>query len=389
MAATLFATELDYKLETTAKKLTEAAETRKMTGATLAVFPLQADEKLSKKKVNFAVSEILTKNFLKSGKFTVIERAQLEEVMKEQKLGLSGAVDSAKAAEIGKLAGAKLLVLGNVIQMGNSYQLTAKLVDAETSEMIASEITEVPVKTFDEDAERYLVLVPDRQTLAIQLLLPMEMASMGHDADKTFTLAVGGNPVTANSESRGDSPSFAGVGIRYFPLSWLVIEGAYFVPSETSGALKLIQDGSRVGNEFIMDLTIGFTRLGVAYTRKIGRRFRLYAGLEALLANVKATSANNTNVTLSGNGAISRQISNYDDNTMIPMARLGLEWKPQERLGFGLYSNIGQGTEIVRKVDLTNYLGVVGSPRTALGDVDVAKIKIPAVSVDLSFSFYF
>ena len=62
---------------------------------------------------------------------------------------LAGAVDSRTAAQIGKLAGAKLLVLRNVIQLGNSSQLTSKLVDAETGEMITSEITEVPVKTFD------------------------------------------------------------------------------------------------------------------------------------------------------------------------------------------------------------------------------------------------
>jgi len=45
--------------------------------------------------------------------YDVIERDQLEKVMKEQKLSLSGAIDENSAAEVGKLLGLDVLILGN------------------------------------------------------------------------------------------------------------------------------------------------------------------------------------------------------------------------------------------------------------------------------------
>lgn len=45
--------------------------------------------------------------------YEVIEREQLEKIMKEQRLALSGAIDENSAAEVGKLLGLDVLVIGN------------------------------------------------------------------------------------------------------------------------------------------------------------------------------------------------------------------------------------------------------------------------------------
>ena len=76
-ASPAFSSELDSELKKTAQKLFQTAVDRNLTASTLAVFPFQADEKLSRKRVNFAVSEMLTTNLIKGGTFTVIERSQL------------------------------------------------------------------------------------------------------------------------------------------------------------------------------------------------------------------------------------------------------------------------------------------------------------------------
>src|SRR5690349_6291662 len=52
-----------------------------------------------------AASDILITELVKTGKFIVVEREKLDKLMGEQKLGLSGAIDPATAAQMGKVLG--------------------------------------------------------------------------------------------------------------------------------------------------------------------------------------------------------------------------------------------------------------------------------------------
>ncbi|MBO3461122.1 MAG: CsgG/HfaB family protein [Aetokthonos hydrillicola CCALA 1050] len=60
------------------------------------------------------VSEILVNKLVKSGNFQVIERSQLEQVLKEQNLGASGRVDANSAAKIGRVLGVDAVVIGSI-----------------------------------------------------------------------------------------------------------------------------------------------------------------------------------------------------------------------------------------------------------------------------------
>lgn len=51
--------------------------------------------------------------------YDVIERAQLEKIMKEQRLSLSGALDESSAAEVGKLLGLDVMIMGSVSYTNN------------------------------------------------------------------------------------------------------------------------------------------------------------------------------------------------------------------------------------------------------------------------------
>lgn len=61
---------------------------------------------------NDRISDLLIHEFLRLG-YDVVERSELERLVKEQKLGASGFVDPNKAVEIGKLAGADSIVIGS------------------------------------------------------------------------------------------------------------------------------------------------------------------------------------------------------------------------------------------------------------------------------------
>ena len=62
-----------------------------------------------------------------------VERAELEKVLGEQELGLSGTVNPDSAAKIGQLTGAKVLVTGRVFKADDQTVIVAKIIGTETS----------------------------------------------------------------------------------------------------------------------------------------------------------------------------------------------------------------------------------------------------------------
>jgi hypothetical protein len=63
----------------------------------------------------------------------LVERAELQKVLGEQELGLSGTVSVESAAKVGQLTGARVLVTGRVFKAGKETVLVAKIIGTETS----------------------------------------------------------------------------------------------------------------------------------------------------------------------------------------------------------------------------------------------------------------
>ncbi len=70
-----------------------------------------------------------------------VERAELEKVLGEHELNLSGSVSSESAVKVGQLTGAKVLVTGSVSKIDKDVVMLAKIIGTETSrvygEMVA------------------------------------------------------------------------------------------------------------------------------------------------------------------------------------------------------------------------------------------------------------
>lgn len=103
------------------------------------------------------ISDIVVKELVQDGTFSVMERKQLESIMAEQKLAISGLVEPSSAAEIGRILGVQAVLLGNITQLNLKsdrildlggiikkrkvtaiVQINARLVDTSTSEIIAA-----------------------------------------------------------------------------------------------------------------------------------------------------------------------------------------------------------------------------------------------------------
>lgn len=97
----------------------------------VAVFDFEAKEDLGKgagRDLSTLITALLS---AESGLITV-ERAELDKLLSEQELGLSGNVSSATAAKVGHLTGARVLVTGRYFKTGNEQIAVAKIIGTET-----------------------------------------------------------------------------------------------------------------------------------------------------------------------------------------------------------------------------------------------------------------
>ena len=85
------------------------------------------------------VSEQLRVELMKSGSFRIVERSQMETILKEQGFQQSGCTDDACAVEMGQMLGVKNMVVGSLGQAGSYTMLTIRMLDVATGEVILTE----------------------------------------------------------------------------------------------------------------------------------------------------------------------------------------------------------------------------------------------------------
>jgi hypothetical protein len=81
----------------------------------------------------------LVDSLVNQNRFRVVERAKLDVILKEQQLSSTELIDKSTALRLGKLAAAQGIVTGSIVETGTGTEIAARLVDTETSEILASE----------------------------------------------------------------------------------------------------------------------------------------------------------------------------------------------------------------------------------------------------------
>lgn len=92
-----------------------------------------------------AVSAMLTTELTGREGIRVIERQQLQDLLEEQRLSLSGRVEESTALEVGKLVGAQYVIFGAVTSIAEQLRMDMRAVDVETSEIL--EVQKLSAKT--------------------------------------------------------------------------------------------------------------------------------------------------------------------------------------------------------------------------------------------------
>jgi hypothetical protein len=101
----------------------------------------------------------------------MVERAELEKILAEQELGLSGSVSADTAAKVGHLTGAKILVTGRIFKVDRELVMVAKVMGTETSRVFGEMVkgnSGVPITDLSESlAKKIGALVAEKGELLI------------------------------------------------------------------------------------------------------------------------------------------------------------------------------------------------------------------------------
>ena len=107
----------------------------------IAVLPFDNGGSYGQERENFdalqvGLQQMLITEFAQNGQLRIVERSRIKDLLAEQDLGAGGRVDQNTAAKIGKLVGARYVVLGGFIDFYGDFRIDARIVNVETSELV-------------------------------------------------------------------------------------------------------------------------------------------------------------------------------------------------------------------------------------------------------------
>jgi len=98
-----------------------------------------ADDTLNKQGAD--VATLLEADLSTSSNAIMVERQDVDKILGEHELGMSGLVSADSAAKIGSLTGAQVLVTGRLFAVGTQNMLVAKIISTETSRVYGVTVT--------------------------------------------------------------------------------------------------------------------------------------------------------------------------------------------------------------------------------------------------------
>ena len=91
------------------------------------------------------LAEELTTRLVRAGRFQVVERRQLDQLLAEQKLDASGLVDEATASRLGNMLGAGAIMTGSVADLDASVKINARVIETATSAVSSVATARIPL----------------------------------------------------------------------------------------------------------------------------------------------------------------------------------------------------------------------------------------------------
>jgi len=104
-------------------------------GKKIAFISVQSD---SSALTEYVIDELIS-NAVNDGKFSVVDRQQLDAAREELMFNLSGEVSDQSAQSVGKMLGAQTIITGKLSKIGNSYRFNIRALETETVKLQGSQ----------------------------------------------------------------------------------------------------------------------------------------------------------------------------------------------------------------------------------------------------------
>ena len=141
--------------------------------------------------------EAMTTYLMTIPAYEIIERGALEQIVKEQNLGITGAIDAETAAKLGKLTGADALVIGAVTQ----YQQRNFMIFPPAKATITARMVRTDTATVDWTATHTLGWHPVKWAVSFFWPLGVIFVMTSPSAEDRLSKAVKEITKTLNKES--------------------------------------------------------------------------------------------------------------------------------------------------------------------------------------------
>lgn len=293
-----------------------------------AVLTFNTSKELEKRRIGFAVSEILSHNLAGKGSFVLLERTELNRVFDELKLNMAGVTNQADALKAGKLASAELLVMGSVEKFDGTYHVNARLVRTETGEVLATAYEELPVAAFELEARDYVVLVPKTQTIGIYLL---------YNFRGTAKLSPMTSPAAPGSYAITTTPlqpalCMPGFGVRYTPFEHAMLDVSLTNTGtgKQTGHVRYYNSGAGFDYTEADSSKFSLLRAVAGMTDELGKGLSYYLGAGA------------SSVRISGFGGVSY---------VTPTVLARVEYHLQQRIGISVAAGYDFTTKAAANTD--------------------------------------
>jgi TolB-like protein len=106
------------------------------TAVSIIPFSSAADTKIFKSNAEY-FTEQMTFSLARNKTFKIVERKDMQKILKELELSYTGLVKDESAVKAGKLIGAKMIITGNLYEKTGNYEIFLKLLRVETGEVLS------------------------------------------------------------------------------------------------------------------------------------------------------------------------------------------------------------------------------------------------------------
>ncbi|MBT3272997.1 MAG: hypothetical protein HN368_07575 [Spirochaetales bacterium] len=212
------------------------------------------------------VTEKIIEEIVTSGKYTVLDRSSIQQVLEEKKFQLSGVVADNEIKKAGEYLGADIVCVAKVSRIGETYFISGKMINVETGAITAQ-------KSHEQKGDIEVVL-------AIAQVVGKALAGgvLEESADKDATAeSEPGKPEESAETTQPAPKSEPETADILAPRSHAV--GSYLIPFNFGGAIDEIDElidysislsGSTLGDYDFESKTVG---VGAHFMQTIGQWF--------------------------------------------------------------------------------------------------------------------